>query len=234
LKTDYLDLYQVHWPERASNFHGIRTVERLDQAHPHGTDASSPTPIEETLEALAEIVKAGKVRHIGLSNESAWGLAEYLRLSREKKLPRVVTIQNQYSLTNRTFEIGLSEMCLHEQVGLLPYSTLNGGVLSGKYLGGVYPAGARHTLTKRNIRYNAPEIQPAVQAYVDLAKAHGLDPAQMALAFANDRAFVTSNIVGATTMEQLKADIASADIVLSPEVMTGIAEIYKVMPDPHA
>src|SRR6185312_1861592 len=194
-----------------------------------------PTPIEETLEALAEIVKAGKARYVGVSNETPWGLTEYLRLAREKGLPRIVTIQNQYDLTNRTFEIGLSEICLREGVGLLAYSPLGGGALSGKYLAGAKPAGARHTIYERNReRYNGAHVQAGLQAYVDLAKKHGLDPAQMALAFVNERAFVSATIIGCTSLEQLKADIASADIKLSDVVMADIAAIYKHIPDPHA
>jgi aryl-alcohol dehydrogenase-like predicted oxidoreductase len=227
LQTAYIDIYQVHWPERDMNMFGVRGVERLS-----GNDG---TPIEETLEALSEVVKAGKVRYVGVSNESPWGLNEYLRVAKEKGLPRVVTIQNQYSLTNRTFEIGLSEICLREGVGVLPYSPLDGGVLSGKYLAGAQPAGARHTLFDRNrARYNNQFVQNAVAAYVGVAKKHGLEPAQMALAFVNDRAFTTANIIGATTMEQLKADIASADMRLSEEVMKDIAEVYSTYPDPHA
>ncbi|MDB5188285.1 MAG: NADP(H)-dependent aldo-keto reductase [Candidatus Kaiserbacteria bacterium] len=146
-----------------------------------------------------------------------------------------MTIQNQYSLTNRTFEIGLSEICLREGIGLLPYSPIGGGALSGKYLGGAMPAGARHTLWERNReRYNGAHVQAAIEAYVDLARKHELDPVQMALAFVNDRAFVTSTIIGCTSMEQLKTDIASADITLSEDVLSGIAEIYKRIPDPHA
>jgi aryl-alcohol dehydrogenase-like predicted oxidoreductase len=227
LQTDYVDIYQVHWPERATNFFGVRGFERIVD--------EQPTPIEETLEALAEIVKAGKIRYIGVSNETPWGVMEYLRLAREKGLPRIVTIQNQYDLTNRTFEIGLSEICLREGVGFLPYSPLGGGTLSGKYLGGVKPPRARHTLYERNReRYNGAHVQSGIQAYVDLAKKHGLDPAPMALAFVNDRSFVTANIIGCTSMEQLRSDIASADITLSDEVMAEIAELYKTIPDPHA
>lgn len=227
LQTDHLDIYQVHWPERTTNFFNVRGVERLAD--------EQPTPIEETLDALAEVVKSGKARFIGVSNETPWGVMEYLRLSREKGLPRIATIQNQYDLTNRTFEIGLSEICLREGIGLLVYSPLGGGVLSGKYLGGAKPPKARHTLFDRNReRYNGAHVQEGVQAYVDLAKKHGLDPAQMALAFVNERPFVTSTIIGCTTMEQLKSDIASADMKLSEEVMAGIADIYKRIPDPHA
>ena len=226
LQREYVDIYQVHWPERATNFFGVRGVESLPE--------NSGTPIEETLSALAEVVQSGKARYIGISNETPWGMGEYLRLAREKGLPRIVTIQNQYSLMNRTFEIGLSEMCLREGVGFLPYSPLGGGVLSGKYLGGAKPEKARHTLFDRNReRYNAAHLQEGIQAYVDIAKKHGLDPAQMALAFVTDRPFTTSNIIGATSMEQLKMDIASADIRLSGEVMEDIQGLYKVMPDPQ-
>jgi len=227
LQTDHIDLYQVHWPERTTNFFGPRGFEAL-------TDEQT-TPIEETLEVLGEVVKSGKARYIGVSNETPWGVNEYLRVAREKGLPCIVTIQNQYDLTNRTFEIGLSEICLREGVGLLPYSPLGGGALSGKYLGGAKPAGARHTLYERNReRYNGAHVQEGIQAYVDLAKKYGLDPAQMALAFVNERSFVTANIIGCTSMEQLKVDIASADIKLSEEVLAGIADIYKRLPDPHA
>jgi len=226
LQTDYVDIYQIHAPDRGGNFWGVRGVEEVE-------DSDAPS-IEETLGALGEIVKAGKARYIGISNETPWGTMEYLRLAREKGLPRVVTIQNQYSLLNRLFEIGLSEISLRENVGLLAYSPLDGGVLSGKYLGGAYPPGARHTLFDRNRRYNAPHLQPVIQAYADIANKHGLDYAQMALAFVNDRAFTTSNIIGCTSMVQLKNDIASADLQLSSDVIADIEKIHSVMPDMHA
>ena len=227
LGTDYVDLYQVHWPQRQANFFGIRGFD--------GPVQPDEVPIEETLEALGEIVKAGKARHIGVSNETAWGVHEYLRLAQEKSLPRIVTIQNQYSLTNRTYEVGLSELTLREGVGLLVYSPLSKGVLTGKYLGGAKPAGARFTLFERDSgRYNPPHAQGAIRRYVELAKANGLDPSQMALAFINDRPFVTANIIGATSLEQLKADIASIDLTLPPEVLEGIATIYREIPDPTA
>jgi len=227
LGTDYVDLYQVHWPQRRTNFFGIRGFE--------GPVQPDEVSIEETLEALAEVVKAGKARYIGVSNETAWGVSEYLKLSLEKNLPRIVTIQNQYSLTNRTYEVGLSEMTLREGVGLLVYSPLSKGVLTGKYLGGARPAGARFTLFERDSdRYNPPHAQEAIRRYVELAKKNGLDSSQMALAFINDRPFVTANIIGATSLEQLKADIASIDIKLSREVMEGIATIYREIPDPTA
>lgn len=227
LQTDYVDIYQIHWPERTTNFFGVRGFEELIE--------DGATPIEETLDALGELVKSGKVRYIGVSNETPWGLNEYLRIAREKGAPRIVTIQNQYDLTNRTFEIGLSEICLREGVGLLAYSPLGGGTLTGKYLNGARPPNARHTLFERNReRYNGAHVQAGVKAYVELARKHGLDPAHMALAFVTDRPFTTSNIIGATSMEQLKTDIASADLVLAGDVLAEIAEIHKWMPDPHA
>jgi aryl-alcohol dehydrogenase-like predicted oxidoreductase len=228
LQTDHIDIYQLHWPERMPRIWGKRGTEEL-------YDFPEFTPIEETLEAMAEIIRAGKVRYIGISNESPWGFMEFLRLAREKGLPRIVTIQNQYDLTNRTFEIGHSEICLREGVGLLPYSPLGGGTLSGKYLGGAQPADARHTLFPGNReRYNGAHVQGGIHAYVDVAKKHGLDPVQMALSFVNDRAFTTSTIIGTTSVEQARADIASIDLTLSPEVLADIAAVYKAMPDPHA
>lgn len=226
LQTDYVDIYQIHWPERETNFFGPRGFEELGE---------TGTPIEETLDALAEIVKAGKVRYIGVSNETAWGLNEYLRLAREKHLPRVVTIQNQYSLLNRTFEVGLSEICLREGVGLLPYSPLGKGVLTGKYLGGVIPEGSRFAYALRDFnRYNPPHAQPAIQKYADLAKKIGMEPAELALAWVNSRSFVTANIIGTRSMEQMKTDVGTADITLSPDVMEEITKIYTEHPDPTA
>lgn len=227
LQTDYVDIYQVHWPDRTTNFFGTRGLEKLPE--------EDVVPIEETLEALAEVVKSGKARYIGVSNETPWGVHEYLRVASEKSLPRIVSIQNQYSLINRTYEVGLSEMTLREEIGLLAYSPLSFGVLSGKYLGGTRPEGARFTLWDRSsARYNAPQSQEAIRLYAELAKANGMTAATMALSFVNDRPFVTSNIIGATTMEQLKEDIASVDVKLSDDVLKGIAQIYKEHPDPHA
>ncbi|MEM1404519.1 MAG: NADP(H)-dependent aldo-keto reductase [Pseudomonadota bacterium] len=217
LKTDYVDLYQVHWPERGTNFFG-----QLGYRH-RGDDGID---IEETLDALGEVVKAGKARAIGISNESSWGLHEYLRLCREKSLPRVVSIQNPYSLLNRGFEIGLAEMAIRESVGLLAYSPLAFGVLSGKYLGGARPANSRLALFERFSRYNNPQAEAAAEAYVKLARDSGLDPSQMALAFVNGRQFVTSNIVGATTMEQLQTNISSIGVHLEKEVLKEIEAIH--------
>lgn len=224
LQTDYVDLYQIHFPERKANFFGVRgyTLDEKDTA----------TPIEETLAALDELVKEGKVRYIGVSNETPWGVSEYLRIAREKGYARIVSIQNQYSLTNRTFEIGLAEMSLKERVGLLAYSPLNMGVLSGKYLGGKRPSGARFTLYERNIeRYNPKRAQEAVKRYVELAKAYNLDPSQLALAFVISRPFTTSAIMGTTSVEQMKVNIDAAEVTLSDEVLTEIEAIHSDLPD---
>ncbi len=225
--TDYLDLYQVHWPERKTNFFGVRNYDSID--------AETSTPIEETLSALTELVTEGKVRAIGVSNESAWGVSEYLRLARERSLARISTIQNQYSLLNRTFEIGLSEIALKERVGLLAYSPLSMGVLSGKYLNGARPVGARFTLYERNReRYNNERVQPVIARYVAIAQKYGIDPSLMAIAFAAERPFTTSVLVGATTVEQLATNIAAGDFSLPRETREDIAETYTAFPDPAA
>lgn len=218
LQTDYIDLYQLHWPERNTNYFG-----QLGYAHQEEEDIIS---LQESLEALAELVKAGKVRHVGLSNETPWGAMECLRLARECGLPRIVSIQNPYSLLNRSYEVGLAEMSIREQCGLLAYSPLAFGVLTGKYEGGAQPKGARLTLFQRFQRYNTPKGREAASRYVALARRCGLSPAQMALAFVNGRPFVTANIIGATTMEQLRENIASIDVQLSQEVLAEIESIH--------
>jgi aryl-alcohol dehydrogenase-like predicted oxidoreductase len=182
--------------------------------------------IEETLDALGEVVRQGKARAIGLSNETPWGMMEYLRVAERRELPRVVSIQNPYSLLNRAFEVGLAEMAIREQVGLLAYSPLAFGLLTGKYLNGARPEKARLTLFERFARYTNPQAEAATEAYVKLAREAGLDPAQMALAFVNSRQFTTSNIIGATTMDQLRANIASADLVLEKPVLKEIEAIH--------
>ena len=217
LQTDYIDLYQVHWPERVTNFFGQLGYRHRD---------NDGIPIEETLAALGELVDEGKLRHIGLSNETPWGLMEYLRLARERGLPRPVSIQNPYNLLNRSFEVGLAEMAIRERCGLLAYSPLAFGTLSGKYLGGERPPGARLTLFQRFARYSGEHVEAAVRAYVDLARTAGLDPAQMALAFVNSRQFLTSNIVGATTLEQLRANIASAALTLDRELLQQLEAVH--------
>jgi len=224
LQTDYLDLYQIHWPDRETNYFGKLGYE------PVADDQS--VPLLETLEALDEQVKAGKVRHIGLSNETPWGMMTFLRLAEQHGLARPVSIQNPYNLLNRTFEIGLAEAALRERCGLLAYSPLAFGVLSGKYLNGVRPPGARLTLFERFSRYSNAEAERAATAYVTLARDHGLDPAQMALAWVTSRPFVTSNIIGATTLEQLGSNLASLDLTFSDELIVGIEAIHREQPNP--
>ena len=211
LKTDYLDLYQVHWPDRNANFFG-------KLGYQHSADEQA-TPIEETLQALAELVQEGKVRHLGLSNETPWGTSEYLRLSRERNWPRIVSVQNPYNLLNRTFEVGMAEIACREQVGLLAYSPLAFGMLSGKYLDGKRPEGARLTLFERFTRYTSDAGVEATRAYVDLADSHGLSPVQMALAYVTSRDFVTSTIIGATTLEQLRENLGSTSVSLSADFL---------------
>lgn len=229
LQTDYVDLYQVHFPERKVNFFGKRSY-----VHHEDDDA---TEIEHTLEVLGELVKEGKVRHIGVSNETPWGVMEYLRIARERSLPKIVSIQNQYSLTNRTFDIGLAEMCIKEEIGLLAYSSLNMGILTGKYEGGKMPEGSRFAMKKfiepSRSRYNPQHkyAQEAIAGYIQIARDHGLDPAQMALAFVASRQPVTSVIIGATNLEQLKTDIDAGELKLSNDVQKAIEDLYLQMPD---
>ena len=218
LQTDYLDLYQVHWPDRSTNFFGKLGYQR--------TANEQFTPIEETLGALHELVQEGKIRHIGLSNETPWGTMEYLRLARENNWPRVVSIQNPYNLLNRSFEMGLAEFAHREATGLLAYSPLAFGMLTGKYLGGKWPEKARLTLYERFSRYTSEHAQDATRAYVDLAHQHGLSPAQLALAWVNSREFVTSNIIGATTMEQLRENMGSVGVTLSQDLVEAIEAIH--------
>ena len=224
LHTDYLDLYQLHWPDRRTNFFG-------QLGYAHDPDAHL-TPIEDTLEVLAELVQSGKIRHIGLSNETPWGVHRFLQLAESRGWPRVVSIQNPYNLLNRSFEVGLAEMAIREQVGLLAYSPLAFGLLSGKYENGAQPANARLTLFERFQRYNNPQARSAASAYVALAREHGVDPAQLALAWVTSRPFVTSNIIGATTLEQLDSNLASLDLPLSDELLAGIERIHTAQPNP--
>ena len=224
LQTDYLDLYQPHWPERDTNYFG-----KQDYYHAPEKDG---IPIEETLGVLNDLVQAGKIRQLGISNETAWGTSEYLRVSDKKQFPRIVSIQNPYNLLNRSFEIGLSEFSHREDVGLLAYSPMAFGVLSGKYLNDAKPEGARITLFERFSRYTNENGIACTAAYVNLAKESGLDPAQMALAFVNTRPFLTSNIIGATNMTQLKSNIASLDVNISKDVLREIENIHENQPNP--
>jgi aryl-alcohol dehydrogenase-like predicted oxidoreductase len=224
LQTDYLDLYQLHWPDRSTNIFG-------QLGYQHQSDEAM-TPIHETLTALSAFVKAGKIRYIGLSNESPWGICEFLKLAQQHGLERVVSVQNPYSLVNRTYEIGHAEISMREQTGLLAYSPLAFGVLSGKYLGGALPAQARITLFERFARYKGENTERAVYEYVKLFRQHGIDPAQGALAFVNSRPFVTSTIIGATTLEQLQSNLASIELVLPETVLEGIERIHERYPNP--
>ena len=224
LQTDYIDLYQTHWPDRDTNCFG-----KLNYYHVPEKDRAS---IEETLEALESIVQAGKVRYIGISNETPWGMAEYLRLAREKSLSRIVSIQNPYNLLNRTFEIGLSEFAQRERISLLAYSPGAMGTLSGKYLNNQQPKGSRLTLFPDYQRYKNAQASAAIEQYVALAREVGLDPAQMALAYVNSKPFLTSYIIGATTMDQLKSNIASVDVELPKQVIKGIEKIHTRYPNP--
>lgn len=224
LQTDYIDLYQVHWPERKTNFFGqLGFQESLDN------DAIS---IEETLSVLNDFVVSGKVRYIGISNETPWGVYEYLHLASEHGWPRIVTVQNPYNLLNRSYEIGLAEFHYREQVGLLAYSPLGFGVLSGKYLNGARPAGSRLALYSDYTRYSNPEGEAATEAYCKLARENDLSPTQMALAWVNSQSFVTGNIIGATSLQQLEENISSIDIELNQDVIESIQAIHTRHPNP--
>lgn len=223
LQTDWIDLYQLHWPERSTNFFGQLGYRHQEQDF---------TPLLETLEALGEQIAAGKIRHIGLSNETPWGTMKFLQLADGLGLARAVSIQNPYNLLNRTFEVGLAEVAIREQCGLLAYSPLAFGMLSGKYADGARPEGARITRFSRFTRYTNPQSQTACARYVALAREHGLDPAQMALAFVTRQPFVTSNIIGATSLEQLESNLGSIDLQLSTEVLEGIEAIHRDQPNP--
>ncbi len=226
LKTDYIDLYQIHWPNRGTyHFRGA-----------WGFDASGQdtkrtlAEITEKLDTLGELVKAGKIRAIGLSNESAWGTQKYIDIAEAHGLPRVATIQNEYNLLYRSFDLDMAEVAHHEDVGLLAYSPLAAGLLTGKYQNGACPAGSRGSINS-NLGGRLQPLQEApVKAYLELAAAHGVDPAHLAIAFCLTRPFMASAIIGATTMDQLKTDIAAADVVLSEEVLKGIAAIHRQYP----
>ncbi len=219
LKTDYLDLYQLHWPERNTNFFGQLGYEA-------GEDPSDLTPMEETLEVLTQFVNQGKIRHIGLSNETPWGTMKFLQLAEQHDLSKIVTVQNPYSLLNRSYEVGLAEVSHRENVGLLAYSPLGFGMLSGKYLNDSAAENARLNLFPHYDRYSNDNAVKATELYAALARGNGLTPTQLALAFINSRPFLTANIIGATTMEQLKENIDSIHVQLSDEVLYQIERIH--------
>lgn len=221
LQTDYIDLYQLHWPERSVNSFGKLGYDHIDE--------ETWTPLEESLSVLADLVRQGKIRHVGLSNETPWGTMRFLAMAESSDMPRVVSIQNPYNLLNRSFEVGLAEVAIREDCGLLAYSPIAGGILSGKYLDGAQPEGARMTLFPGNFsRYTTPNAEPATKAYAALAKEHGFAPADLANAFVNTRRFTTSNIIGATTMAQLKSNIDTWDMRLSDDLLTEIERIHQL------
>lgn len=224
LQTDYIDLYQLHWPSRPANFFG-----KLGYQHRADEQAVA---IEETLDALAELVRAGKVRHVGLSNETPWGVHRYVQLAETSGRLRVASIQNPYSLLNRSFEIGLAEMSIREDVGLLAYSPLAFGMLSGKFLQGARPPESRLVRWSRFARYSNPQGDKATAAYAEVASKHGLDMSQMSLAFVRQQPFVTSVLIGATTMAQLQTNIGSADVTLSPDVLQDLDAVHQQQPNP--
>ena len=225
LGTDHIDLYQLHWPDRPVALFGATG---LSYRHVEGSSVA----IEEILGALDAQVKAGKIRHVGLSNETAWGTMEFLRHAKERGLPRVQSIQNAYNLLNRVFELGQAEIAHRERVGLLAYSPLAQGYLTGKYQKGAQPEGSRKKLFNRLQRYEQPQTEPAIDRYLEVAKRFGLDPVQMALQFVTRRAFVTSNIIGATSMAQLKTNIDSINVTWSEELEKAIDEAHHVQPNP--
>jgi len=225
LQTDYIDLYQLHWPERGVNCFGVRD-------YPFTSSTKEAENHLEILETLNSFVKEGKIREIGLSNETPWGTMKYLAAAKEHDLPRMKTIQNSYSLLHRAFEYGMSEVSLRENIGLLVYSPLAFGVLSGKYVGGKKPSDARVTLFPNYNRYSSLESEKAVIAYQKIAQKNGMTLVEMSLAFVNQLPFVTSNIIGATKMNQLKENIGSIDIDLSTEVIAEINEIHRIIPNP--
>jgi len=223
LRTDYIDLYQVHWPARKTNFFG-----RLG----YQFDDTASTPIEETLSVLNDFVLSGKVRYIGISNETPWGLMQYLNIAKQNNWPRVISVQNPYSLLNRSYEVGLAEFSQRENISLLAYSPLGFGVLTGKYLEQKNIQKARLTLFENYSRYSNAQSQVATKKYVALARCHDISPAEMALAYVNTRPFVGGNIIGATNLDQLKENIQSIDVTLSEEVIKAIEDIHQAIPNP--
>ncbi len=226
LQTDYIDLYQLHWPERTTNYFGQR-------GYQHDITDHWEDNFHQILETLRDLIQEGKIRQVGISNETPWGTMRYLEEGKvHASLPRMITIQNPYSLLNRLFETGLSEIAIREHIGMIAYSPLGFGVLSGKYLGGKLPGKSRLALFPNYNRYKGENAAKATQKYFDLAQEHGLSLAQMALAFVNTRPFITSTIIGATTMDQLKENIGSIDIELSDTVVKGINAIHNEIPNP--
>ncbi|MGX5698210.1 NADP(H)-dependent aldo-keto reductase [Acinetobacter kookii] len=227
LQSDYIDLYQLHWPQRPTNFFG-----KLGYGNTEAQNRQQVTALEETLSALSDEIKKGRIRYIGLSNETPWGTLKFLHLAEKLGLEKFVSVQNPYSLLNRTYEIGMSEIAHYENVGLLAYSPLAFGYLTGKFRHGARPANARVTLFSRFSRYSNPESEWATEQYAQLAERHGLTLTQLALAFIKQQFFVTSTIIGATNLDQLKENIQAFDINLSAEILQGIEDIHRQQPNP--
>ncbi|WP_298893090.1 aldo/keto reductase [uncultured Psychroserpens sp.] len=225
LKTDYIDLYQLHWPERQTNMFGVRDYN-------HNANDPWTDNFNEILHNLDEIIKSGKIRQVGISNEKAWGTMRYLEESNTHNLPRMITIQNAYSLLNRVFEGDMAEVAIREEVGLLAYSPMAFGVLSGKYIKGTAADNARLKLFPRFARYSGAKATEATKRYMQIAEDNGMTLAQMALAFVTDRPFITSSIIGATSLEQLEENIDSIDITLSDELLKAINEVHAEIPNP--
>ena len=226
LQTDYIDLYQLHWPERKTNYFGKLGYEHKDE--------NEWNDFEDILNSFDEIIKSGKIKYIGLSNETAWGLTKFLEISKTKNLPRVMSVQNPYNLLNRTYEIGLAEASVREKSGLLAYSPLASGIMSGKYRNGAMPNGSRMKLfSDRFPRYKTKNATNAVEEYYKISKKHNLNLAQMSLKFCELQPFMTSVIIGATTMEQLKTNIESVNVNLNDDVIKEINEVQKKYTNPR-
>ncbi|GJM35166.1 MAG: oxidoreductase [Saprospiraceae bacterium] len=225
LQTDYIDLYQLHWPERKTNFFG-------KLGYQHDADEQWEDNCLEVLEVMQELIKEGKIRYFGVSNETPWGLMHFLQLADKHGLPRCMSIQNPYNLLNRTFEVGLAEIAIREKAGLLAYSPMGFGLLSGKYHKGKADVSSRINQFKQMSRYNGAITREAAAQYLAIAEQHNLSPAQMALAFVTSRPFTTSTIIGATTMHQLKENIDSHELTLSKDVLDAIEKIHLAMPNP--
>ncbi|MGQ9366371.1 aldo/keto reductase [Azospirillum sp. ST 5-10] len=224
LQTDWIDLYQLHWPDRLAVRFGARSYRHAPE--------DDGAPLEETLSVLDELVKAGKIRAFGLSNETPWGTMTCLKLAETRGLPRPASIQNAYNLLNRTFESGLAEVALREDVGLIAYSPLAAGTLAGKYLDGAVPDGTRRAVDHRKSRYDTPNADAATRAYLDIARRHGLEPTRMAIAFVAHQPFVASTLIGATTMAHLESNIDAFDLRLDPAVLKEIDGVHARNPDP--
>ena len=225
MQTDYIDLYQLHWPERNTNFFG-------KQGYEHDSNEKNWIAFEEILENLKKFVDAGKIRYVGLSNETAWGLAKCLELSKLKNLPKMMAVQNPYNLLNRTYEVGLAEISVREQSGLLAYSPLAFGYLTGKYRNNNMPKGSRIDLFKDFTRYNNENSIKAIEEYYKISQKFNLDFAQMSIKFCEIQPFVTSVIIGATTMQQLKTNVESVNVNLNNEIINEINEVQKIYPNP--